>query len=302
MKFNAIDFCRDYDINYITEGNNVSFGSIEIRCPFCDDSSFHGGLFITGPRAGKYSCWRCGSHWIIKVIARLVNVDISEAIDIYNNYLDDAGFSLKKDTEYIIRNTKCELPPGCTELSSRHKQYLINRGYNPEALIAQYRIKGTGYLGDYKFRIIIPVYLGGELVSYQGRDITDKQKSKYKNCDKDKEMFPLKHTCYGIDYVGTTGIIVEGAFDKWRWGKGAVCTFGINYTKEQVLLLASRLETAVVVYDSEEKAQEMANSLAIELASLGVNSFVGDIGGGDPDSLSFRDIKQLKKEWGFYYA
>lgn len=298
MKFNAIQFCEDYGINYITEGNNVSVGSIEIQCPLCDDHSFHGGFFIKGTRTGKYSCWRCGSHWIVKIISKLLQISISEALDIYNNYVSDEDVVLKKSSEHIVRKEICTLPPGCSELKEIHKNYLMSRGYNPDALVQQYDIKGTNHLGDFKFRIIIPVYLGGKLISYQGRSIIKGQNKRYKNCELTEEAYPLKHSIYNIDNVWETGVVLEGVFDSWRWGKGSVSTFGTGWTKKQAYLLASKVERAIIVYDSEEKAQKKAESLAIELASLGVDSYVGDIGGGDPDELTNKEIRQLKKDWG----
>jgi len=117
-------------------------------------------------------------------------------------------------------------------------------------LTKKWKLQGTGPIGSYKHRIIAPVYLGGVLVSFQGRDITDKAPLKYKACEMEKETIHHKHILYGIDEVPfDTIIIVEGLFDVWRLGPGAVATFGVSTTIQQVKMML-RYPRRIVMFDN----------------------------------------------------
>ena len=150
---------------------------------------------------------------------------------------------------------------------------IYNRNFDPSYLIEKYKIYSTDHLGDYKFRIIIPIYFEGQLISYQGRDYTNKSDIRYKSCAKKDEIIHYKNIVYGIDNLPDDhGIIVEGIFDKWRMGDNALCTFGTGYTNQQLILLSRRLKKATILFDPEEKAQEIAEKLCRELSGLGVRS------------------------------
>lgn len=124
---------------------------------------------------------------------------------------------------------------------------------------------GTAHMGNYKQRIIAPIFYNGKMVSYQGRDITEKQ-IKYKACSTEKEIIHHKHLLYNFDSVSDKMIICEGVADVWRLGKGAVCTFGVAYTKEQVLLiLEKKIKKIWILFDNEVEAQKQAEKLAADI-------------------------------------
>ena len=91
--------------------------------------------------------------------------------------------------------------------------YLASRGVTQE-IIEKYNIGYTDYNCDdwtMKQRIIIPSYDSfGDLNYYVGRDFTGKNKTKYKNCDADKQKIIFQESL--IDWDSDV-FLVEGALD-----------------------------------------------------------------------------------------
>ena len=99
----------------------------------------------------------------------------------------------KGKPQYVARKKSHRKPttiilPKHTELTRPHKNYLIKRNFDPDELEFKWRLVSTGPVGPYKHRIIAPIYFNEKLVSYQGRDITDKAKLKYKACKRILEV------------------------------------------------------------------------------------------------------------------
>ena len=193
------------------------------------------------------------------------------------------------------------LPIGCKSIMSddpqfeRHRNYLASRNFDPKELEKTWKLYGTGPIGPYKFRIIAPIFYGGRMVSYQGRDITGKSKIKYKACSKSMELVNHKRILYGLDFVNDVAIIVEGIADVWRLGKGAVATFGIEFTQPQVAIL-SKLRKCFIMFDAEEIAQKKAKELAESIVSLNPNVKVEIIklsGVKDPAELTEKEAREI---------
>ena len=71
MKWNVVQFCRDYRLPY-----NITRKWVQMRCPWCDDAGLHGGFSIGGAKSG---CLKCGDHKIIQTVARLLLCGYKEA-------------------------------------------------------------------------------------------------------------------------------------------------------------------------------------------------------------------------------
>ena len=233
----------------------------------------------------------------------MTGVSKSEAIRILEKYT--TGKKQRKKTRAglkKLKSDKCILPAGTGPLEDRHKKYLIGRGYDPEELEEIWDIRGTGPVGRYKFRIIAPIYLDGELVSYQGRDITDKSPLRYKACAQEDEVIDHKEIVYGLDLLeGDTAVIVEGLFDTWRMGPGALATFGTSFTLSQALLISRSVKRAFLLYDSERAAQIEAEKMANMLVAFKVETeiLIMEKQGIDPGDLSPKEAREIMKELGF---
>jgi DNA primase len=196
------------------------------------------------------------------------------------------------------RPTKVELPKGCGPLKKMHMDYLRGRNYDPHQLVREWGLQGTGHLGDYKFRIIAPIYVDGRLVSYQGRDITGKSSLPYMACRKADEVIHHQHTVYGLDQtVGDSVAIVEGVTDVWRLGPGAVSVFGIEFTPPQIDLISDRFKRITILFDEDPQAVEQTNLLVKKLKPLKIEVIHMVLDGvNDPAELSPEDAKRLMWE------
>ena len=51
-------------------------------------------------------------------------------------------------------------------LTKPYRKYLIKRGLDPDEIIEKYGVKAGGIVGDWKYRLMIPIYQDKLLVSY----------------------------------------------------------------------------------------------------------------------------------------
>ena len=182
-----------------------------------------------------------------------------------------------------------------------HRKYILSRGYSPKKIQKVWgQLYGTGFYGAYKYRLIIPIIFNGKLISYQGRDITGKQELRYKNCPKPQEVKHIKDVVYGYDqaYGGDSVVVCEGVMDVWRLGPGSVATFGIDYTRKQVMLIGRSFKNRFIFYDSADRqalvqANKLAESLSIYPGKIEVIKCTES---DDPGELSDSSAKKIMKE------
>ena len=293
--FNAIDFCQTYGVPYTTSGKHSRQGWAQVACPFCTGNpGWHGGFNVSDTRfKGDYRCWRCGWHWGPKVIASLLGISIDDAKQIHRRYRgkeNNTQISGDKMAE------KCILPPGYTSLLPSHREYLVGRGFDPNVLAREWGIVSAPYHGPYSHRIIAPVKLNGRLVSYQCRDTTGMSDLPYKACQLEDEVVHHKNTLYGIDKAksyGNTCVVVEGIFDVWMLGAGAVGTFGIEYTPAQARMIRKNFVKAFVLYDPEDQAQQKALELYQDLSGFIATEILNLKKYGDPAEIPHKEAREI---------
>lgn len=294
--FDAIRFVRDHNISTADhDSKHFHDNWVNIECPFCvGNPGEHLGYNID---KGYWNCYRCGWHGIAKVIEAVLHVTKDEARKIAKTYGARPQFRERGGEKQGPASVS--LPYGTDRMLEPHRYYLEKRGYDPDELEEAWGLKGTGILGPYKFRIIAPIYYNGRLVSYQGRDITDKSPLKYKACKAEEEVVPHKHILYGMDEAkGHSVVVVEGVTDVWRLGPGAVATFGIEWTPEQALLLKKFLRVFIMYDFGEKQAQEQARKLGAVLSGFGVSTeklLIQDFQ-GDPANLPDKKAEQLMRQ------
>ena len=294
-----ITLYNDYSIPYQTEGHkHCRPGWVNTECPFCTGNpGLHLGYNLQG---NFYACWRCGWHPIAPTIAKLLNIPEQEARTIIKQY----GLlvpKLTKEPQVRIRVKAHRLPTNAEPLQTSHRKYLTNRGFDPDLLERTWNLLGTGPVSlldkiNYKHRIIIPFIWNGQQVSFDSRDITNKSRSKYMACPKDRELISHKEILYGKqEYWKETGICVEGPTDVWRLGKNSFCTSGIKYTSKQIREMSKRFKKIAVIFDDDPQATIQANKIVAELKFRGVDAFRVDIE-GDPGSMKQEDADYLVKQ------
>lgn len=252
-------------------GKNVAPGNINIRCPFCDDHSNHGGFSIEG---GGYQCWRCRGGAPAMAIARAANIPLESARNYIARYSHGVTGKSAQESRKVARASEIKIPGG-SRCYPCHRRYLEGRGFSPEELELHHGIRYTlverwGKL-DVGYRIIIPIYdEDGRTIAWQGRALSKSQEPRYifpkvEECPKH-----YKHTLYGMEQAMARDSVVvcEGIFDQWRLGPGSVATFGTSLTREQVALL-SRWKNIYFLFDPEDTAQEHGRDYARDLAAAG---------------------------------
>ncbi len=291
--FDAESFLEDHNISYDTEGKNCSPEFLNIPCLWHDDNSNHLGIHRI---KGFGNCWHCGWLPIDKIISKLLNCSSFEARKIMQQYDTDPNYDLWEERKEKQIIEQLSLPAGAEKIKRVHRDYLIKRNFDPDEIESTWGIKGTGHIGDYKFRIIIPIHLNGNLISYVGRDITGKASLRYKACKKRREILFHKHSLYGIDFViNRKAILVEGITDVWRFGKGAIATFGTGYTKEQLLMISNKLDEVSILFDND--ALEQSKKIYFDLVGVvkNVNWFSLPKGIKDPADLDQEQARKIKK-------
>jgi DNA-directed RNA polymerase subunit RPC12/RpoP len=198
-----IDFkqmMRDYHIDFSDEVP----GWINVECPICHHSGkrgFKGGFNIHGE---YYNCWSCGAHFIEDVIQSLLSVNYCESKIILEKYSGHTDI-VRKLNRKVKNNIPIKLP--VDYVNERAKKYLKSRNYDPNFIIEKYKVKGVALSGPWSFRIIIPIYYQGNIVSYQGRSLFNKDKCaelgilRYKNLSIEKSWIDPKHILYNLDNV-----------------------------------------------------------------------------------------------------
>lgn len=260
--FDILTFLEDHKIEFFLSGKNIGSGWVGIPCPFCEDLSTHLGINL---ETKAVNCWKCGSHNLRELIQELLELSFTKVDKIITNY------STKNETSFpinILPNNKPVIPSYFTKLAEKNNslvnKFLEKRGV-PSSFIAQYELFWAGNLGPFAGKLIIPVKMYGEVVTYVGRDITGLASSSYKNAPKEKSLIPVKSCLYNFDLLIQEDkvVIVEGVIDAWKLGTGAVATFGILWTREQINLLKNKKPKKIIIlFDSEPQAQESAMKLA----------------------------------------
>ena len=286
--FSIIDYLEEKGIEYITSGKNVGAGWVGIQCVFCGDMGFHLGCH-TG--SGGLTCWRCGKKDIISFIAKVERVTKSEAFKIFRKFSKFQDFK-EREQPHI---TEIEEMKYLTKIfPPLHREYLEKRNFDTDFLIKKYDLCAGTVVGDFKFRVVAPIYLNNRIVSLIGRDITGYENLPYKILSNEKSIIPAKHTLYNIDSVEKDAIIVsEGITDVWRIGEGCVATFGTQFTNEQLLLLQG-LNNVFILFDSDAKSQ--AEKLASSLGGLVNHIEILTLDKGDPADMTAQEVTYLRKE------
>lgn len=292
---NITQLYTDYNIQTAPpEHRHYRTGWVNVQCPFCTGNpGYHLGF-----SNGHYYCWRCGFHPLYHTLAKLLHTNVDEAREIARQY---GGVAVTREPVVKIRRRAHRLPTDTWPMTDRHKQYLAGRGFDPERLEREWMLLGTGPAArldniDFKHRILAPIIWKDEQVSFQCRDVTGKSRLKYLTCPRERELTQHKHILYGkYENWIEIGMIVEGITDVWRLGPHAFATFGIEYTHEQVALIAKLFKIVAVIFDPDPQAIKQANKLVSELQFRNVNAWRIGIG-CDPADMKQDDANYLVKQ------
>lgn len=286
---NLRELLNHYRISYKQPGEHphCTWNRINIDCPFCSLGMERYRLGIHEERLSAH-CWSCGFVNLLRCLSEItrgpahVLRGLLEGID-------------KPQQQERIRG-KLVIPTGLSELLPQHRRYLEGRGLDPDELQEVWGIKGLGCTPRLCWRIWIPVLVNEQVVSWTTRSVVDGVQVRYINAKPTEELQPLKQTLLGIDMVRHSVIVCEGPMDAMRIGPGAVCTFGIAYSRAQANLL-SRFPQIVVCFDNEPTAQKKALKLCHLLNDFGGNVRNVCLDAKDPGEASKEEINEIRKRF-----
>ena len=291
---------QDYKITFVTEGHkHCRPGWVNMSCPFCTGNpGYHLGIHEEGKGA---HCWRCGGHSSTKALSRVLGLPEPKVRALLQKYKIRTYGTRTIEPKVSIHPFKYPKPN--FPLNKQGKQYLAKRGFDPAYIEQEWGLLQTGPVSfldgiSYNNRIVIPIYWNGRIVSFQARDITDKNEMKYLACPMKREETHHKNILYGKDGHWQrlhSIIVVEGVTDVWRLGPSSVATFGTAFKMEQVLRLAECGKRFFILFDNETQAQEQARSLAVRLKALRKEVFIETVK-GDPGDMSQDDADALVRE------
>ncbi len=285
-----ISILDHYEVPYKRQGqhHHVTQGWCGIDCCFCSPGA---GSYKLGINLewGSVSCWSCGSHSLVEVFREVTREPWSKCIELAK------GIRRQTVPKDLQPKGKLELPKGLGPLLPAHKKYLRSRGFCPDEMERLWNFQGIGLAAKLAWRIFIPITFRGETVSWTTRSLTDKG-VRYVNARPDQEKLPAKKVLFGLDYVRHVAFVVEGPLSGIRIGPGAVATFGTGWTRSQLRLL-SKINTRVVVFDSDPLAQQRAKELCNALCAFGGVTYRVELDAADPGSASAKEVNLLRRSF-----
>lgn len=301
-----MDFIKlfaDYKIAHNSDG--LKRGWVNVQCPWCPDKNQNGGFNV---RADYFYCWRCGSHDFKKTLSRLLSTPVEIIKDLIPEYETRYRIGISHNEKKTSKIKTLELPGN--DFTDIERQYLLKRKYNPKHLAEKYKIVGGGISGDWRYRIIIPLFFQNRLVSWTARSILSEKilkqtgQPRYKQLAIEKSIVDPKTIFYNLDNCKTSRLILmEGVFDVVRMGDNFACSFGTEITHTQIRFLKKNYSWVGILFDAEKGAQAKARKFALQLSALGMSVEVidafGDFGKKDAGELSPRQAAKLRGELGF---
>jgi DNA primase len=221
----------------------------------------------------------------------------------------------KEDIEEAMSSVEnLELPKNFRKIepygvTGRFFEYMESRGFTEKEVLQvceRYKLKCC-LSGDWKDRIIVPIYIDGKLVSWTGRSIHKEAFLRYRNLEVEQSVIQPKHTVFNFDEAfgvrpGDTLYILEGPFDVIKLDyylrntdNRAVGMFNMTPTEEQVSLfsdLNDGFKKFIVLLDNGE--------LFSSTKLLSTLSFLGHIrlgslpkGVKDPGDLTEEQVQEF---------
>lgn len=283
-----INLFNDYNIDYVTHRSNLSEGWIGVNCPHPRhrgrDDEYKLGIH---PETNSCNCWKCGVHSYKETIQHLLKIDKSEVNRILAQYSGKTNIRVEKRR---AEATVIQLPPN--SFTGKELKYLHSRGFTEEH-IKEYDLRGGGLAGKWQYRIVIPIYQDGRIVSATGRAIDKRMELRYYTLSKKEEVVEHKHTLFGEDkVVGDTIVVVEGPLDAIKGGAGFVATYGTSITREQIHRM-SKYSNVLLLLDNDDAGIIAKQRISSDLATMGINvedieldTEYKDLGEMPPDLIS----------------
>lgn len=293
------------------------------ECPCCGNSNWK--VYVNA-ETGLGNCFVCEeglNKW--KFIRNSLGGSNRDVVNHIKESAKEQGWRPVRKKKAVATDSDVDLKvPGSFPLpwKGRNCAYLTNRGISSETAeyfklrlcvngVFPYELNGKKLKQSYKSRLIIPVFdLNGDMVTFQGRDITGTAERKY--------LFPPGFASTGsilyngVNAIGVKHVVIgEGAFDVFsikaaidsdinlRADTVAVGSFGkhlshgdSNSQLAKLITLKDRgLETVTMMWDGEPAAINAAIDAAMLIGKYGIKARVAILPPGlDPNEMSITEV------------
>lgn len=290
-------------------GKKTPRGFYPLKCPVCHDKKVRAGFKFEGTGFG-YNCFRgkCNHKfrwnggpasdkmYRLFEAANIPRTDWAHLIDLF-----PASSSEPEPTEIIIKRLEpISLPRGSVPLKDCNPEdvrtrwaieFLLTKIDDPLAypFFLTHILPQNNEL-DFRNRIIIPVYRGGDLLFYQGRWYNKKlhePRAKYLNApgvEREQLLFNMDELNRETE---SPLLIVEGVFDAMMLD-GVSCLSN-TLTDEQVLLLKRSHRRKLLIPDYDKAGKKLVHQV-----------LENDWDVSFPDWGSAKDLGEAVKKYGKY--
>lgn len=277
-----------------------------ISCPYCNDTRQR--LWINHMWAYRNADTGSNNLWLCVCYNEACLKTCERQRDLYNKVFDDTWpYDPQKDI--VIKGMAPPAPsaPSTAELPGtvqpldhlppdhRACDYLRARGYDPIRLSRAlgYCVQNLPRYPSARDRIIIPIYMRGELVGWQGRlcyDTDNKYVAKYYSQPGMRKSAML----YNFDNAKKYPFVVvcEGPTDVWSFGPEAVALFGKTASAAQRLLISSQWKSGIVILLDADAAED-ATCLAAELQGNSPVVVIRLPAEKDPGNFPSHELRQM---------
>ncbi len=280
----------------VGEHKNVRQGYVGVDCPRCGPGSerFHCGINLEGKFA---SCWQCGRIRLGDLLMELTR----ESWPIVLGWIESLRGQSTVVSATVDISGQYKFPGTLQPLSDPYKRYLRSaRGFDPQEIIDRWKVQATGPVGQYSWRLFLPIRMDGVPVSWTTRHIGN-HSLRYISAKPSQESVPHKNLLYGEDFARHAIVICEGPIDAWAIGPGGVATMGLTWTPAQLLRM-TRYSVRAVCFDSTVAAQRRARKLATILSGYpGETTMVEIESGEDAAAADLDEIGEIRKMFLNYF-
>lgn len=299
---------EDFDIIGAAARGNVSLDEYygeELRgdCPFCGDTRARLGV---NSQTKLWHCFNCDEAGnLVGFLMRVLGLTYEAAVEMILEGRDrrrgltelravertpakPAPASISLPTEFEV------LKMPMLKRNGRFWRYLIQ---GRSLSIPQVQDYGIGFArsGEFAWRVIVPIIMHGQLMTFVARAISRERQPKYRSpvgADNSRALFNLERLA-GQEEV----VLVEGVFDALRIPDMAVATLGTHLSQAQrTLLIRAGVKRVVICWDEDDtglpQAYEAARALRGQIEVLQATLPEGT----DPGRLSVEALRAAIQE------